>query len=377
MPGAVPEPGREHPRFDAGVLGELRRSLHVRRRVRRHPDRPARRRRSRHHHGGGPVRRPHRRRGGRSGLAGTRGFRAAHGLRVRGSTRDAGGRARAAHGSRADHAPDRSCRAHDHAGVRVGGAGGGRSRRCGARVGTCPRAGVADPRAWRLGLDRPGRPGGRGAAARRRRRARALLPVRRGRPRRRRGLGRMRVPRTLERDGGRPRRATDPGADRPRHPARPRGRRRTDGAGRRVRPDAGHDLGAARDGVRSQAHRQGLAPAAHDHPRRDPLRHLGRRARGRRRRRDGFAGAGQAGRRRGAPHRPAEHLPDQRPDRRGRLGHGHLERRPRDRGRTDPDGAAASSPGTWSAPDSLAGAARERVAAAAGLTVGAAPGAAG
>ena len=33
-----------------------------------------------------------------------------------------------------------------------------------------------------------------------------------------------------------------------------------------------------------------------------------------------------------------EHLPDQRPDRRGGLGHGHLERRPRDRRRTDLDG---------------------------------------
>ena len=44
-------------------------------------------------------------------------------------------------------------------------------------------------------------------------------------------------------------------------------------------------------------------------------------------RRDRIARAGQAGRHRRAPDRPAQHLPDQRPDRRRGVGHGHLERR--------------------------------------------------
>ena len=47
--------------------------------------------------------------------------------------------------------------------------------------------------------------------------------------------------------------------------------------------------------------------------------------------------AGHAGRHRRAPHRPSQHLPDQRPDRRGGVGHGHVQRRLGLRRRAGPD----------------------------------------
>ncbi len=62
---------------------------------------------------------------------------------------------------------------------------------------------------------------------------------------------------------------------------------------------------------------------------------------------------GQAGRHHPAADRPPQHLPDQRPDRRGGLGHGHVERRLglRRRQASDarrrPRGERASRPATW------------------------------
>ena len=78
-------------------------------------------------------------------------------------------------------------------------------------------------------------------------------------------------------------------------------------------------------------------------------------ARGRRAaRRDRFTRAGHAGRRPRAADRPPQHLPDQRPDRRGRLGHGHLERRLGVRRRASADARAACSTRTCQRARSLA-----------------------
>ena len=76
-----------------------------------------------------------------------------------------------------------------------------------------------------------------------------------------------------------------------------------------------------------QAGRQGGCTPPAEHPRRDPLRHRRRSPGGGLGRGDRIPGAGQAGRHRHPPHRPSQHLPDQRPDRGGGLGHGHLQRR--------------------------------------------------
>ena len=139
----------------------------------------------------------------------------------------------------------------------------------------------------------------------------------------------------VERDGHRARRATHPGVDGPRSQARVGDRSRARGPGRHVRPDARDDLVAARDRLRPQAHGQGLAPAPDEHARRDPLRDPRGRRSGGTPWRDGLPRARHAGGPDRAADRPSQHLADQRRDRRRRVGHGHLEHRPRARRRTD------------------------------------------
>ena len=224
VPGAVPEPGREHPGFDAGVVGELRRPLHVRRRLRRHPDRPARRasrRASRRWWTGSTLRTDVEAAEAALQAHADSGLRTVFVYAARRETREgepvpptdpalitrltaaAGPTTTMAFGSVVP-----AGRRSDGAGARAGDA----ARELGLRIHAHGGWGSIDPGglaavAQLLGDDV--------VLAHCSRFDGADLDADRG-------LGRVRVPRALERDGGRPGRAADPGADRPRHPARPR-----------------------------------------------------------------------------------------------------------------------------------------------------------
>ncbi len=143
--------------------------------------------------------------------------------------------------------------------------------------------------------------------------------------------------------GGR-RIAHDPEADRPRHPARVGRRLRARRPRRHVRPDAGSHLDAARHPLRSQAGRQSRSSPVVEHPRGDALRHHRRRPGGGPGRLDRIAGARQAGRHRGPPHRSAQHISHQRSDRGSGLGDGYIQRRLGVRRREGPD--AQRGPGS-------------------------------
>src|SRR4029453_4565496 len=268
--------------------------------------------RGRHHHRRRLVLRGTRRpRRGRA--PGARGRGRSHGVRRRGADDDRAGRPPAGSGRPVHDDRVRS----DRPGGRLG-----RGRRV---VGGRPGARLAHPPARQRERHHLGRV--RTRAPRRRRHRRPRLPARGDGRRRDRVLGRRDLDRAGERDDGRLRIAADPAHDRQRRAAGPRGRRRARRARRPVRADASCDLDAARHGVRPQAGGQERRPEADDHAQRHPLRNERRRHRRGAARRDRFSGAGHAGGRPGAAGRPPEHLPDQRPDRRGRLGHGHIQRR--------------------------------------------------
>ena len=148
-----------------------------------------------------------------------------------------------------------------------------------------------------------------------------------------------------------------PAAHRPRHPAGPGRRRRVAHPRRHVRPDAGRHLGAARHVVRPQAGGQGRHPQSARHPRRDPLRHRRRCPGGRARRHHRIARA-RASRPTSSCCGPTVPTSSrQRPDRRRRVGHGHVERRLGLRRRRTVGRARRSSLPTWRAPERSATAA--------------------
>ncbi len=368
MEVAVPQPRRGRlGRRAAGIDGRPRRTLRARGCLRRHPDRPARRGGGGDHHRRRLVRPSPRRCVHGRGAPGSRRRRAADGVRPHRS--QPGSR-----GSRhpATHASRRRRRVLDHDRTRIR-ARRNRSWPDRGRPGTGPGPRLPPPRPRRFTDTGRDRPSGRTGTLGRRHHPRPLFRARRRRSGHDRFVARPRLAGTFERDGGRPGIAADPGADRPGYPAGAGRRRRAGGSRRPVRPDASHDLPSARDRVRPQAGRQGRPAQAHEHAGRDPLRDRGGGPRSGPRRGHRLDRAGKTGRPRRAANRPPQHLPDQRPDRGGGLGHGHVQRGLGVRGRSGPH-ARRGPPGGGTARPGPGHGRVERVAAAAGLVVGAASG---